>query len=489
MSALATADRVIIRRVRAARYPRFPYDPPERYPEFAQLDGGIDPDNQVYAAVRAVLADLRLDQDNLGSRRWNPLGRLIAPGQRALLKPNWVLHANQSGVEEIESLVTHTSVVRPVIDYVLRALDGRGTIDVADAPLQNCDFAQLVRRTMIDELLDRYRRRFPQVRFAVVDLRKTILHRRRARDRRAQQSGDPRGYTLIDVGQQSLLTEIEHRYRRFRVANYDHRMMAAHHNRQRHEYLVANSVLSADFIINLPKLKCHIKAGITGALKNLVGINGHKEFLPHHVNGCPETGGDQYPAYSRILPLANRVYDDYWARLGERGRVRNLSQELAVRVLRKGARVLEHAAMFDGGWSGNDTIPRTTLDLNHVLYFYDVAVGTWSPAPVRTVLHIVDGVIGGEGYGPLRPTRKAAGVVLGGWNPLTVDICGARLIGFDPAKVRLLRYAMTHAQSRLASVPMAPSEVRVLDHGESTSADRVHSLGFSIPRGWEAAAQ
>ena len=297
-----------------------------------------------------------------------------------------MLHANQSGVEEIESLVTHTSIVRAVVDYVLRALDGRGTIEIADAPLQKCDFEQVVRRTMIDQLLDRYRSRFPQVRFAIVDLRKTILHSHRARDRRAQQSGDPRGYTLIDVGQQSLLTDIEHRYRRFCVANYDHRMMAAHHNRQLHEYLVANSVLSADFIINVPKLKCHIKAGITGPLKKLVGINGHKEFLPHHVNGCPATGGDQYPARSRILPLANRVYDDYWARLGERAGARNLAQALAVRLLRKGARVLDHAGMFDGGWSGNDTIPRTTLDLNHVLYFYNPGSGGWSPTPVRTVL-------------------------------------------------------------------------------------------------------
>ena len=453
MNALATADcPVVIRRVGVARYARFPYDPPERYPELAGIDGGTDPHNQMYAAVRAVLADRHLDQDNLGSPRWNPLGRLLAPGQRALIKPNRVLHANQSGVEEIES--THTSIVRVMVDDVLRALDGRGTIEIADAPLQKCDFEQVVRRTMIDQLLDRYRSRFPQVRFAIVDLRKTILHSHRARDRRAQQSGDPRGYTLIDVGQQSL-----------------------------------HSVLSADFIINVPKLKCHIKAGITGPLKKLVGINGHKEFLPHHVNGCPATGGDQYPARSRILPLANRVYDDYWARLGERAGARNLAQALAVRLLRKGARVLDHAGMFDGGWSGNDTIPRTTLDLNHVLYFYNPGSGGWSPTPVRTVL--ADRRRGDRRPGlrsaPPDPQRGRRGA--GRMNPLTVNICGAWLIGLEPSKVRLLRYAITHARSRLASVPMAPVDVPVLDQGQLTSADRLPSLGFSIPHGWEAAAQ
>ena len=94
--------------------------------------------------------------------------------------------------------------------------------------------------------------------------------------------------------------------------------MRKHHNQERHEYLVANSVLSADFILNLPKLKCHIKAGITGALKNLVGINGHKEYLPHHTNGCPATGGDQYQHRSLVKPLINRVSDDYWANVNRR---------------------------------------------------------------------------------------------------------------------------------------------------------------------------
>ena len=340
--------------------------------------------------------------------------------------------------------------------------------------------------------MEEYRQRFPGVKFSIIDLRKTILRRQHGRlstrDKQWTQRGDPRGYTLIDLAQESLLTEIQHRYKRFRVANYDHQVMAEHHNRERHEYLVANSVLSADLIINLPKLKCHIKAGITGALKNLVGINGHKEYLPHHVNGGPKTGGDQYPQRSRILPLANRVYDDYWTHVGDRGRARNMTQRLAVRVLRKCARSLENADMFDGGWSGNDTIPRTTLDLNHVLYFYDLNVHECVRTPVRTVLHIVDGVIAGEGCGPLRPTPKAAGVVLGGWNPLLLDICGAKLIGLEPMKVRLLRYGATHEKSRLAMSPLALGEARVVDDGEQKSVAQVRSLGFRIPRGWEDAA-
>ena len=89
---------------------------------------------------------------------------------------------------------------------------------------------------------------------------------------------------------------------------YDHRLMNRRHSQGKHQYLVSNSVLSADFIINVPKLKTHIKAGITGALKNLVGINGHKEFLPHHVNGWPGSGGDQYQRRSAVKPIYNVLY-------------------------------------------------------------------------------------------------------------------------------------------------------------------------------------
>lgn len=34
---------------------------------------------------------------------------------------------------------------------------------------------------------------------------------------------------------------------------------------------------------------------MTCALKNLVGINANKNWLPHHTEGAPEQGGDQFP--------------------------------------------------------------------------------------------------------------------------------------------------------------------------------------------------
>ena len=490
-SKIVTDTQVAIRRVGVPRYPEFPYDPPRRYPEFLGFGMQTDRTNHVYEAVRNIFADLRLDWDNFGKSMWNPLRSFIMSGQRALIKPNWVLHANQSD-GSIESLITHTSLIRTVIDYLILALDQEGVIEIADAPLQGCDFSELVRRNWIGELIEQYRKRFPGVTFAILDLRKTILcngsNRITGIESQSEGSGDPRGYTLINLGQESLLTDIQNKFERFRVTKYDHWLMHEHHNREKHEYLVANSVLSADFILNLPKLKCHVKSGITGALKNLVGINGHKEYLPHHTNGCPATGGDQYQHRSLIKPLINRVNDDYWANVNDRGKVRNVLEALLIRVLHQPAKLFDRDLLFDGGWSGNDTIPRTTLDLNHALYFYDVNTHSLSPDPVRNVLHIVDGVIAGEGYGPLQPTPKASGIVLGGWNPLSVDVCGVKIIGLDPMKVRLLRYGLTHEKSRFSRSLFPPLNTEIIEDGEQKSLDQLPSLEFAIPQEWKDAA-
>ena len=482
---------VAVRRLRVAQYPDFPYLPTCSYPEGggnAEVPGA-GPRNEVYEAARAILADLGLDAGNFGTALWNPLGRHIRKGQRALLKPNWVLHANRRD-GTIESLVTHTSVIRAVLDYVLLAMEGCGVVDVADAPLQGCDFSTLLQRMQVQELIADYRRRFPNVEFNILDLRRTRLGVEGGkvvrREHQSFEDGDPLGYTLVDLGDASLLKDIAHNTERFRVTMYDHRLMQAHHNQCKHEYLVSNSVLEADLVINLPKLKCHTKAGITAALKNLVGINGHKEYLPHHTNGSPTEGGDQYPRRSKVKPLLNRLYDDYWAHLGERGHVHNVVRSLSWRCLRRVHATLGGDTMFEGTWSGNDTIPRTVLDLNHILYYYDNAAQALSASPQRNVLHIVDGVVAGERDGPLSPHPKPAGVLLGGWNPLVVDLCGARLMGLDPLRVRLLKYGLMHPQSRLA--PDSDCAIEVLEGGVSKALEQMQDLDFNLPETWSDAA-
>ena len=482
-------SRVAIRHMRTPEYPAFPYLPTSRYPEFETSEVAADgPANEAYAAVRQVLADLALDGPNAGTTMWNPLQHYIGKGQRALIKPNWVLHANHRD-GSLESLITHTSVMRPVLDYIVHAMQGVGTVDIADAPLQGCELSELLRRAKVEALVASYRKRFPGVAFNILDLRRTTLQKAGTnftrRESRLFQDGDPRGYALVDLGQTSVLKDIQHNAKRFKVSMYDHRLMQAHHSECRHEYLVSNSVLSADLIVN-PKLKCHMKAGITAALKNLVGINGHKEYLPHHTNGSPADGGDQYSRRSRIKPWLNRLEDDYWAHLTERGTVHNVVQSLGKRCLRRIHASLGGDAMHEGSWSGNDTIPRTVLDLNHILYYYDAAAQALAVDPQRHVLHIVDGVVAGQGDGPLSPSPKSAGIILGGWNPLAVDLCGAQLMGLDPMRVGLLKHGLGHPASRLALDSI--EAIDVTEDGECRSPEQIPNLAFELPAGWRDAA-
>ena len=72
------------------------------------------------------------------------------------------------------------------------------------------------------------------------------------------------------------------------------------------------------------------------------------------------------------------------------------------------------------------------LDLNRCLYYSD-ARGTHfdAPAPVRTVLTLLDGVVAGEGEGPLAPRDVPLGAVLAATDPIALDLAALRLMGFD----------------------------------------------------------
>ena len=57
-------------------------------------DAPFDPPNPVYEMVEAVFRGLGLDRGRQGSPEWNPLGDLIQPGDRVLVKPNFVTSKN-----------------------------------------------------------------------------------------------------------------------------------------------------------------------------------------------------------------------------------------------------------------------------------------------------------------------------------------------------------------------------------------------------------
>jgi hypothetical protein len=98
-------------------------------------------------------------------------------------------------------------------------------------------------------------------------------------------------------------------------------------------------------------------------------------------------------------------------------------------------------------------------DLNRIVFYAD-AEGKMHDRPVRRFFGLVDGIVGGEGNGPLDPTPKAAGVIIAGPNPVAIDLAAARLMGFDHRNLPVLRVALESHPLPLAAFEHADVVVR-----------------------------
>jgi uncharacterized protein (DUF362 family) len=428
------------------------------------------------AAVRQLLLNWNLDRLHQGTASWNPLGDFIPPGAKVVLKPNWVLHYNQSG-QGLDCLVTHPDTLEAVLRYV--ALTNPAKVTVGDAPIQGCDFEQLSRSCALDEMLARTRNRGLAVH--IVDFRRTILEsaagRQRHRDVRPIDQ-----YVLFDLAGDSLLEPLGGDAERFRVTMYDPRMLSRTHAPGKHQYLIAREVIDADVVINMPKLKCHKKAGITAALKNMVGINGNKEYLPHHRKGGDRSGGDCYPGSSWLKARAEDMLD--MANRNDPGPL-HYTFRRASALLTSCAGALGDNADLEGSWHGNDTVWRTCLDLQRILHYGDLH-GRLQNTHQRRVITITDGIIAGEGEGPLANTPAEAGLMTAGRNTAAIDWCHARLMGIDPTKIALVQHAFDPFRYPL-TVDFQPSDVQVVDENGVTPADSLRPLlgrAFVMPSGW-----
>jgi uncharacterized protein (DUF362 family) len=432
-----SAVRVAVAKAARAEYPaRAPFHPDRNYPEYRFGAAAVsEQPNAVYEAVREAFHLYGLDQARYGQAEWNPLGQIIRPGNRVVIKPNFVLHHNQAG-HGLEPMVTHPSVLRAVADYAMIALAGKGSLVIADAPQADCDFEVLSQWAQLDALTDFYHRQ--GLSLDVVDLRKLrVFPNPRGyilSTDRAEQAGDPLGYVTVDLGKQSRLDglgQIERLY----GSDYDRSKTVAHHSRGHHEYCVARTILSADVILNVPKMKVHKKVGVTLNIKNLVGINGDKNYLPHYRIGAPAEGGDAYPDSmdprgKRMLALRGWLTERLLTRGSRAADLLYVSVQRCYRAVRDLCGIRVGRPVEAGNWHGNDTCWRMAMDLNAILFFAD-AEGKIHSQPQRRFFSIVDGIIGGEGNGPLEPDPAPSGLIAVGDHPWAVDAAVTRLMGFD----------------------------------------------------------
>jgi hypothetical protein len=156
----------------------------------------------------------------------------------------------------------------------------------------------------------------------------------------------------------------------------------------------------------------------------------------------------------------------------------------AAAILIRGAVALGSDSNLEGSWYGNDTVWRTSLDLQRIA-LYGRADGTIAETPQRAQISITDSIVGGEGEGPMAPTPVPSGFLTGAVNPAAAEWVHCRLMGFDPQRIPLVREAFGKFRCPLAT--FSPAAIRVRIGANERSAEEIQPFNgraFCPPRGW-----
>jgi uncharacterized protein (DUF362 family) len=188
---------------------------------------------------------------------------------------------------------------------------------------------------------------------------------------------------LVDLGPHSALNLASHTW-----LDAHYKPMAPGTDPGVGRYWIAPDVLQADVVISVPKAKVHCSGGITATMKNMLGL-------------IPAWDGPYEKAQLKDCAHASDV---------------------------------DMAQGNRGKYLDNDTIWRSMADLNRILLYADRA-GLMQPARQRRYLTIVDGIVAAE-KSQYKPYPRPLGTVIIGADPVTCDAITARVMGFDPRKLR-----------------------------------------------------
>ncbi len=424
-----------------------PYNPSEKFPEYPFTDNISSGSNFVYTAIRQLFIELEYDKENIGKGDWNPLGHLIKPGMTVVLKPNFV-RSRHYEKKDPYAMITHPSVLRAIADYCWIALKGEGKIIIADAPQYDGDWEELLNLTGLDLVKDFFNLQGKIV-FDVYDLRNYWSKKRHFPSMLIPLKGDPKGSLRVNLGEESAVKDVNDPNRLY-GAVYHRQETIENHKGDKQIYEIANTVMTADVFISIPKLKTHKKVGVTMNIKGLVGVCTNKNLIVHYSLGAKKDGGDQYPPNhftpmeERLIKTERWMYDTFLAK-------RSVPLEYIHRSIYwlhgkflkpLGIGVEKKKRLLDvGNWYGNDSAWRMCIDLIKLIMFSDKD-GKLHKKRQRTLFTIIDGVIGGENKGPLEPDPNYSGVLIASENFLAADIVGTRLMGFDPLKIKTFSYLL-----------------------------------------------
>lgn len=407
----------------------------------------------------------------------------VLPVDKVLIKPNFVQESRNQD-SDWEYVITHPVLITAVLELLCNILKG-GKIILADAPMTGSSFKKILEHMPVDEWKSICKAH--HVPFEIIDLRdeEWLMAKNGVILKRIKQQGDPLGKVLANVKEQASEFYFKPATKqKLYGADYDIKETNEAHDGNNNYYSVSKSVINADVFINLPKLKTHKKAGITCCLKNLVGVNTNKNLLPHHTIGTPKDGGDQFASSSSSTAIESSMTmfaKNLVTRFKFLSPILVPLKKLAIWVWGDNKNTAR-----SGGWYGNDTLWRTIIDLNKVVLYSDEngVLKEDNNKNRKRYIGIVDGILAGEGNGPVEPEIKEAGIIICGGNPVSIDCVAAKIMQFDYKKIPQIVNAFKSIKYRLISTKY--EDIICSYNGEEKIID---DISFSYekwkaPQGW-----
>ena len=456
------------------------FSPDKKYPEYPFDSISVSP-NKIYHAVRECFRQSGLDAKNYGNPDWNPLGLYIKRGQSIFVLCNFVYHRRKlESKENFFSKCTHASVIRAIIDYIFIAVGKKGRIRFGNAPLQSCIWEQVLGDTGASSIIEFYEREVSGL-VEACDLRS--FKSKIGPFRTVTKTVDNRGSgdeVPVDMGADSMLealysTDVSPA---FRIADYRPIEIEECHANGKHVYLLARKILEADNIFSIPKLKTHEKVLATLGIKGCVGGIAVKQCLAHHRKGAPVDLGDEYPDHQWLSRVESNLGE---AAMKSNSRIKNYFYQIIDRCLRIINRLI--GGISAGAWKGNDTTWRMAIDIARIFQYVDKS-GKLRISPIRKHLTFVDGIIAGEGQGPLSPRNRHHGFLLFADDVVAGDFISLKFMGFKPENVPIVikafeqfRYPLTQTQPGKFLITVDGFSLDAMSAGNNVRP-------FQKPAGW-----
>ena len=363
------------------------------------------------------------DGARAGTADWNPLGELVQPGDRVVLKPNFVsnknFHQRLSG-EHLACLV-HTGGGAAAADRLCAAGGWAAGACRSSMPRSRAANVDEVLRALgvQDHATRPYRAAGHAVEF--LDLRDFCIKAAHAARQRAGGGARPlnlgsgcgspcrrsRHYAVVDLGARLSFADVPER-------SCAPGLFIAPIRIRRCRIIVGRHLLPKTAGCRRgsspsPSFGRRTRSRRDLSLKSAIGLCNQKYWLPT-TRWAPPPKGRRVPLPAALsVRLRNQLQ-----------RSRRCRRRLTITFAGGAGSVVAQPQNGMPRWltssrargEGNDTIWRTTLDLCHLLHFVD-REGRLRDTPQRRHLALVDGILGGEGKGRWQPPQ--AGWAAGRW--------------------------------------------------------------------------